>query len=126
MIKIEKNDYVQPTGVREEIVQGICEAFLASNAWSTFYPRTTGLYRRRTLLIIKHKGADKYYGFHNEPFSGEEASSFNGAEMKEAFKILQEAGYYIFWLGSVQGYRVSKKPFYEGGVRVTEFNDFID
>ena len=127
MIQIERNDYVQPTEVREEIVQGICEAFLAGNAWSVFHPRTTSLYRRRTFLILKHKGADKYYGFHYEPFgSDDELERFNGAEMKEAFKVLQEAGYYIFWIGSIQGYRVSKKPVNEDGIRVTEFKDFID
>ena len=52
--------------------------------------------------------------------------------MKEAFRIIQEAGYYIFKVyeyGSWMGYKVSDKPCvadYKGATRVTEFNDFID
>lgn len=93
-INIPKNDYVQPTEVREEIVQAICEAFLAQCARSIFHPFSQGWYRRASKYILKHKRT--FYGFNDEPFDGEECITFNGAEMKAAFKALQNAGYYMF------------------------------
>ena len=125
MVQIEKNDYVHPTEVREEIVQGICDAFLAGTAFSIMNPRTVSLYRRRTLLIIRHKGG-KYYGFSDIPLD-DECERFNGAEMKEAFRVLREAGYHIFWVeGVFGGYKVGKRPVMDGCHEVTEFSHFID
>lgn len=128
-INIPKNDYVQPTEVREEVVQGICEAFLNGGAWSTFHPFSNGAYRGASNKIIRNKNDKKFYGFHNEGFSNDIAIRFNGAEMKAAFVALIKAGYYMFKVyeyGSWMGYECSKKPFMNDGERVTEFNDFID
>lgn len=128
-INIPKNDYVQPTEVRQEVVQGICEAFLGGTCWSTFHPHSDGYCRRANKYIIRHKGDKSFYGFHDKPFSDEEGVKFNCAEMKAAFKALTNAGYYIFKVYTNvtwKGYKCSKRPFLEGGERVTEFNDFID
>lgn len=129
MISIEKNNYVQPTQVRDEVVQGICEAFLDGRAWTTFHPVSDGCYRRQTKYITKHKGGKKYESFMDKPFDHEEGVQFNGAEMRKAFQVLQENGYYMFRVYEYRtwmGYRCSRKPFLEGGTRVTEFTDFID
>ena len=95
-INIPTNDYQQPTQVRSEVVQGICEAFLNGGAWSTFYPFSESAYRRASNKIIRHNNDKKFYGFHSEGFSDEIAIRFNGAEMKAAFAALIEAGYYMF------------------------------
>lgn len=128
-INIPKNDYVQPTEVRENVVQAICDAFLAQCVWSTFHPFSQGCYRRADKYVLRYKRDSRFYGFVNSPFEGEDGITFNGAEMKAAFKALQEAGYYMFRIyeyGSWMGYKCSKKPFMEKGERVTEFNNFID
>ena len=98
-VNIPKNDYVQPTEVRQEVVQGICEAFLGGCAWSMFHPFTNGRYafKKPTLNILKHKGEKAFYGFYyKKPFADDEMVSFNGAEMKVAFRALRDAGYHIF------------------------------
>ena len=135
-INIPANDYIQPTEVRQEVVQGICEAFLAHCADSCFHPFSQSAYRVKTLYIRKHKRDIKYFGFaHNDTyFSEDDHMKFNGAEMKAAFKALQDAGYYMFRVreyGSWMGYIVYHKPVYNGcgyscAERVTEFTDFID
>lgn len=134
MIQIKKNDYVQPTEVREEVVQGICEAFLDPCAYHIFHPFSEGAYRGRSQYIIRHKGDKNFYGFHNLPFAGEEGVKFNGAEMKRAFEELIKAGYYMFKVykyGTWMGYICYNKPYApdwwkEGAVRVESFDDFID
>lgn len=129
MINIKRNDYVIPTEVRDEVVQGICEAFLGGNCWSTYHPIGTSAYRRETSHIIKRKGADAYYGFNDEIFSGDEGVRFNGAEMRKAFEVLIEAGYHMFRrydYGVWKAYVCCKRPYCEGGVEVKEFTDFID
>lgn len=125
-INIPKNDYVQPTEVRQEVVQHICEGFLDPCCWSTFHPHSESCYRRATRYVRMRDG--KGYGFTDEPSSGD--ISFNGAEMKAAFKVLIDAGYHIFkryHYGSWLGYTCRKRPFdYDGGKEVFEFTDFID
>ena len=129
-VNIPQNTYVQPTEVRDWVVQGICDAFLDRCAWSTYHPFSSGAYRRADRYIIKHKGdGKKYYGFKDEVFSHEEGTTFNGAEMKAAFAALRQAGYHMFVTydyGSWKGYFLSSKPFDECGKEVTEFTDFID
>lgn len=131
-VNIPKNDYVQPTEVRQEVVQGICEAFLGDCAWSMFHPFTNGRYafKKPTLNILKHKGEKAFYGFYyKKPFADDEMVTFNGAEMKVAFRALRDAGYHIFWTCGYEdwmGYKCSKKPFMEKGTEVFDFTDFID
>lgn len=129
-INIPKNDYVQPTKVRQEVVQLICEAFLTQKAFSTFYPYHDGLGRRATTGVCVNSNG-KGYGFRDEPFGSDERFvEFNGAEMKAAFKALRDAGYHMFkrlHYGSWLGYEVRKRPFdYDGGTEVFAFTDFID
>lgn len=128
-INIPQNDYVQPTEVRQEVVQGICESFLRNGVRSIFHPFGDGRYRNRSKYIVRHKGSKTYYGFHNEAFSDEECAKFNGAEMKAAFYALRNAGYHMFRVyeyGTWLGYQCSKKPYMERGEEVYDFNDFID
>lgn len=131
MIEIKKNEYQQPIEVREFMVQGIIDAFLNRDC---FHPFSQGN-RDATLDIYKSSGLKHpificAYGirYNKEHILGR----IRGCEMKEAFRLIQEAGYYIFkvWrYGCWMGYVVSEKPyetFYKNATRVTEFNDFID
>jgi hypothetical protein len=129
MITIKKNTYEIPTEIREEAVQAICDAFLTRCCWSTFHPFSEGCYRRATKYVLANSDG-KWYGFHYEPFSSSESKiNITGVEMREAFKELRKAGYHIFRVyefGSWMGYKVSDKPYLQGGSEVTDFNDFID
>ncbi len=121
------NDYVAPTEVRSEVVQGICEAFLSEGMFdNVFHPYSDGPYRCKRLYIRKRN--DKCFGFGS--WRDEDAVfRFNGEEMKAAFQALRKAGYHMFKVyryGSWMGYRCSKKPFLEGGAEISEFIDFID
>jgi len=127
-VNIPQNDYVQPTEVKQHVVQAICEAFLSGGCWSTFHPFNDGHTRARHTGVLCHINGEPY-GFGDAPFTNDCFIKFNGAEMKAAFKALIKAGYYIFRVyeyGTWMGYKVSKKPFLQGGEEVTFFNDFID
>ena len=137
MITIQPNKYHQPTEVREFVVQGIIDAFLAHKGDSTFHPYNGSTYcREATLYIRKHKNSNKFYGFSETPTDSmkrdDDFVKIHGCEMREAFRILIENGYYMFKIyayNSWMGYIVSEKPyetFYKGACRVTEFTDFID
>ena len=128
-INIPKNDYVQPKEVREEVVQAICTTFLETHVNSVFHP-FCDRHRCKTIYVATKcpRGgfADSSWA---ESHKEDGYVRFNGEEMKAAFKVLQNAGYYMFRTykyGTWMGYECSKKPFMEKGERVTEFNDFID
>lgn len=130
MINIPKNDYKVETEVREYVVQAICEAFLRDGAWSVFHPYADGRYRHSTLYVVRHKNKDNYLGFVSSIDSEFDVGiKIRGVEMKEAFKVLINHGYYMFkknYYGTWLGYVCSKKPYVDGAEMVSSFNDFID
>jgi len=129
-INIPKNDNVQPTEVRQEVVQAICTTFLETHVNTTFHPFTESRYRRATLYVAtKHPRG----GFNDSSWANDHKEDgyvrVNGEEMKAAFIILRMAGYHLFRIyeyGTWMGYECSKKPFMEKGTEVTKFIDFID
>ena len=129
MVQIKRNDYVEPTQVRESVVQDICDAFLSKCRWSVFHPVSDGYHRRRTVFVRKSLGS-KAYGFDDSPGTYDIPDiRIRTCEMKEAFRLLQEAGYYMFRIfkyGTWLGYICYEKPYMEDGVRVTTFDHFID
>lgn len=128
-INIKPNTWSEPIEVREHVVQDICDAFLNHCAWSTFHPKSDGVYRNATLCVLKHKGSNKAYGFNDKPFNSDNYETIRGCEMKAAFQELRKAGYHIFEVheyGTWRGYKVSCRNYLDGGVEVTEFNDKID
>ena len=62
-VNIPKNDYVQPTEVRQEVVQYICDAFLSTCVWRIFHPERQSAYRGKTLYVMVSKRSGKAYGF---------------------------------------------------------------
>ena len=131
-INIPQNNYVQPTEVRPEVVQGICEAFLRQCAWSVFHPSSGGRYREETHYIMRHKDKKEFYGFgdYHKAFSDSVYVKFNGEEMKAAFKVLREAGYFMFRglnYGTWLGYECLRKPVHPYGWKeVKTFDERID
>jgi len=128
-VTIPKNDYEQPIQIRQEVVQGICEAFLnrmpiryTFTAVRHKYTEPT-LYigwtngRKPTFLNIRELDFEMYKNYRTE--------RIRGCEMKIAFKKLIEAGYHMFKCEGIH-YFCSKKPVERGCQKVTEFNEFID
>ncbi len=131
-INIPQNTYTQPTEVRPEVVQGICDSFLADNCWTIFHPGNDGGYRQATHYIVKGIKEKHFSSFTRKDRIDEKKEigiRVHGVEMKAAFEALQKAGYYMFRIyeyGSWMGYICRNKPYYEGGTRVKTFDDFID
>lgn len=137
-VNIPKNDYVQPTEVRQDIVQAICEVFLGGGAWSIFHPFKDG--RRIEHNYVRAHKTGKFFGFasyqdydfaKSHPYFKETQRylKFNGAEMKAAFKVLIDSGYYMFRVyeyGTWMGYKCGCKPYMDGGVKVSGFDDLIE
>lgn len=131
MIKIPQNSYTQPTEVREEVVQAICDAFL--HRPTVFHPYRDGRCRDPHRFVVKNKRSGEYIGFRSKPFDWEEGIRFTGAEMKRAFEELIKAGYYmlrVYSYGSWMGYECNNNPCDDfWSIRpglVTSFEDRID
>lgn len=132
-VNIPQNDYIQPTEVREDVVQKICDVFLGNRAGyyhNIFHPVNDGGYRVRTLGLRIHKKSGRAYEFdHKALFDSDDFVKIHGCEMEAAFQALIKAGYHMYRVyeyGSWMGYACDKKPHYEGNTEVFEFNDFID
>ncbi len=135
MIEIPKNEYKQPSEVREEVVQAICEAFLHGGCDSTFHPfsGSNNGSRSATLYVAKpnRKGLIPQWNFKCGRYIEPTDTSYKirGVEMKRAFEELIKAGYYMFrvWsYGSWLGYVCHRKPFYYDNRRAEKVETFSD
>lgn len=129
-LNIPTNDYQQPKEVRQEVVQAICDAFLARHCSNIFHPGSDGRYRYPTLYVFPGDGR-RAASFHDADWARNHEGfiRFNGEEMKAAFAALRKAGYHMFKryeYGSWMGYICEKKPHVEGCTEVREFTEFID
>lgn len=130
-VNIPKNTYVQPTEVRPEAVQLICEAFLESHIYSTFCPSRTYSFGP-TVYVSKKTNKNRRAGFYDESHATDrkiQVLRINGEEMKAAFEALQQAGYHMmvkYEYGKYKCYKCFRKPYEQGWEPVTEFTDFID
>ena len=132
MIQIKKNDYVQPTEAREEVVQAICDAFMSTYS-GIYHPFRQSIYREATIYAVTNKGTCPFFSSSNESYwTGAKCYRIRGVEMKRAFEELIKAGYYmmkVYEYGTWMGYKCSKQPFdnfHNGSVCVTSFDDRID
>ena len=120
MITIKRNDYKEITEIREDVVQGICDAFL-SRTYSTFHPRSNGTYRPFTKYIVRHQNSNEYHGFWGgAPISPDVDvyTRFYRCELNYAVKLLLEHGYYlhqVYRFNTWEGYEISKYPTIENG-----------
>lgn len=124
-VNIPKNDYVQPTEVRQEVVQALCKAFLTTSCWKVFHPFSGSNNGCRP--------ANMYISLQSPSFSNRRYNNgclkIRGCEVDAAFKALRKAGYHMYQVyeyGSWMGYVCDKKPLLRGGREVVAFNDFID
>ena len=108
-VNIPINDYVQPTEVREEIVQAICDAFLCKNIWRVFHPFNDGAYRPKSALSFGKGGSVSFNGH----MTDSEVKIYpRTCEIKLAFEILIKAKYFIakrYYYGTWLGYECYKK-----------------
>lgn len=126
-VDIPKNDYVQSTEVRPEVVQYICEAFLSNWTFGIFH-QNANIVKTQYVRVSKNGKVQGFVSNINVS-DNDYYFLFNGEEMKAAFKVLREAGYHMFRIyeyGSWKGYICDKKPFIQDGEEVTIFDDFID
>lgn len=113
MIQIKKNEYVQPTEVREEVVQAICDAFLGIDGDAHQSPslwhklRTAGINydQKPTLYVAVHNKRRDYSGFATEEKMKEVLRlhpndytfhRMRTVEVARAFQELIKAGYYMY------------------------------
>jgi hypothetical protein len=127
-IRIKKNDYVQPTEVRERIVQDICDIMLSYTDKSlplTVFAKDNALYLGTTkdgqYKTVTHATSNSIY----------DCVRIHGTEMDAAFKAFQDAGYFIYPEKDKKTrnttYRFSKKPVLWGvQSKTVEFDMFID
>ena len=133
-IKIIANDYVQPTEVRENVVQTLCnvilEDYLDKNMSIAIYPKHAELYigtfkgnrcDTTTPFLITRSTLNKNYDY----------TRIHSCEMEEVFKVIQDAGYHIYLERDKKvrdsHYRFSKKPVLDGiKSKILEFDVFID
>ena len=132
MINIKPNDYVQPTDVREDVVQKICDVlltYLDENRVLTIRAKHPVLYLAK--YEGKHETAEKFMlssGTMNQAYVYTQVRS---CEMHKAFEFFQDAGYHIYLerdkKTKTSVYRFSKKPVLDGNkAKNLEFDMFID
>ena len=132
MIRIKPNDYVQPTDVREDVVQKICDVlltYLDVNRALTIRTKHPVLYLAK--YEGKHETVEKLAltsGTMNQAYAYTQVRS---CEMDKAFEAFQDAGYHIYLerdkKTKTSVYRFSKKPVLDGDkAKNLEFDMFID
>lgn len=119
-INIPKNDYVQPTEVRQEVVEKICQTFINNlGDIGRYYINNDEIYlegNRFTEFAYNHK-------------TQKQNIRIRGVEMKASITALVKAGYYIYRQNCRKGVRYwcSKKPIDDYRLQpTTEFDTFID
>ena len=120
-VNIPTNDYVQPTEIRQEVVQQICDIILKNYIDTDNEVRFTD---ENPVLFI-----GKSY-FSNKKFEDYQIR-VRGCEMNAAFQALIQACYYIYGYYNVtwknHTYQFSKKPVYKGSSHHLQgFTSFID
>jgi len=131
-LNIPRNDYQQPTEVRQEVVQALCNYMLDNDGWCrVFHPKHDGCYRSPNVWLRRKEGTQRWYmcRYDSAHEQGYENTRIHGTEVQAAFKALISAGYHIFKVYEYRtwpGYQLSKKPELDGGTEVDGFTEFID
>ena len=127
-IRIIKNDYVQPTEVRESVVQDICDIIMES-----YVDRAINItvYAKSAILYVCVSKDGKKSIAHSMLNSNNTYIRIHSCEIDAAFKVFQDAGYHIFVerdkKAKTTTYRFSKKPVLWGEeAKNLEFDVFID
>ena len=117
MLNIPPNNFTEDTRCDESVVQGICNAFLADNAWHIYHPFSEGAYRQRDAYVEMKGGAFVSW---REAEGKQGYAKFTNAEMDLAVEELKKAGYYLYRrydYGSWVAYFFSPKPYLDPSYR---------
>lgn len=140
-VNIPKNNYVQPTEVRQDIVQDICSHiiyWMNCSIEKGFYSiRIYDFYDKSAELYVIYDGESMTHvsGLHTNGKIDDRRYPFNKkvrtCEMKAVFKAMQKAGYHIFAshniTDNVHTYVFSKAPVLNGyKAKKIDFTMFID
>ena len=128
-IRIERNTFVEPTQSRANVVQGICDSIMIDIKSQNYCEielcgKIPSLYYGRYI----GNGAMKAHTLRaGRDVSGFEYTKIRTCEMRLAFRLLQEAGYYIYEIAERWRYFVTTRPFFCGmKAKYTDFNNHID
>lgn len=134
-INIPKNDYVQPTEVRPDLVQSICEyliKLMEDGPWveKTYDLRLKPQFGFYQLYLNRYKNGE-IAGFSSRADKDNNQIRIRTFEMQAVFRYLQAAKYYIYGTKEITTneviYIFSKKP--KRGNTPAEkidFTEFID
>ena len=130
---IKSNGYIKPLEVRKDVVQHMIDFYLSNlhTCWNHFCPNQCW---RRQYAIGKRHGKWEIIGNGTQckdEFT--DVTKIRTCEMKEFFKVWQDAGYYISkGYYSVRNqtailYKFTEKPYTDYGYKVvSEFTEDID
>ena len=140
-VNIPKNDYVQPTEVREKVVQDICNHIIywMKNGCEEgcYQLGIRDFYYRNAMLYLIYRSSEKTEtsGFQCNEKIDKARYPFHvkvrTCEMKAVFKVMQKAGYHIFGshniTSNVHTYVFTTKPRLNGWkAEKIDFGMFID
>lgn len=140
-VNIPKNDYVQPTEVREKVVQDICNYiiyWMENGGYNGCYQlRIKDYHYQNAILYLIYSSSEntEICGLNDNGDMDKERYPFHvkvrTCEMQAVFKVMQKAGYHIFgWhciTENVHNYYFTKKPVLNGQkAKKIDFTLFID
>lgn len=140
-VNIPKNDYVQPTEVREKVVQDICNHiihWMKNSCEEGFYRlRIKDFDYQNAMLYLIYSSSEKTEtsGFQDNGKIDKARYPFHvkvrTCEMQAVFKVMQKAGYHIFGshniTDNVHTYIFTTKPVLNGRkAEKIDFSMFID
>lgn len=133
-INVPTNNYVQPTEVREWLVQNMCDYIINEmnrGMWIEDSFQLTLTHKRwayQLYLAFRNDGSTYSFVCYND-------KTFNNrrihkCEMDAVFEVLQDSGYFIFGSYCTDGthtYTFSKKPFFDNRKATRmKFDVYID
>lgn len=128
-IRIERNTFVEPTQSRTNVVQGICDAIMINIKGQNYceielFGKIPSLYYGRYI----GNGKSKAHILRTDTdISSFEYTKIRTCEMRLAFRLLQEAGYYIYEMAEMWRYVVTTRPFFCGmKANYIDFSNHID
>ena len=125
MIKIKKNDYVQPTEIRENLVKMMCDYIIKEAERCHGYGWRIYLSEPRQVWVTTDEQVTEIHGFDNSQNKTCRYPQIrvNGVELRKVFELLQVNGWHLHNFSG--GVSVLREPIYKD----THFNEikfFID
>lgn len=125
MIKIKKNDYVQPTEIRENLVKMMCDYIIKEAERCHGYGWGIYLSEPRQVWVMTDEQVTKIHGFDNSRNNSCRYPQIrvNGVELRKALELLQKNGWHLHnFSGRVS---VLREPIYKD-IPFNEIKFFID